>query len=365
VPFPVTARAVEWLVRPWHERLGFAARVGRILSVMLGLTFAVLPAMVLYFGPDGWWWDNTLSVALFTPAGIVVFDALAEAFGRVRRKPVTGMARVVVLMAGLVAGNFAGYLVTLAAFPLPGRTPHLVWADFRRNMSIFVPVLSVLVVAVASFWHRAEAYRLETAAMRASFKVLEQQMQPHFLFNALNALKELIPDDPTLARAFTQRLAELYRLILKVSTQATTSLADELVIVDHYLEVERIRYGERLRFGIEVPDELRALYVPSLMLQTLAENAVKHGIAKARQGGDVWVRGRKHESGGLELEVVNTGAAYVADAASDPSTGARTGLENTRARLTLMYGERGAFSIGSDPDGATRVRCVVTGERVS
>ena len=362
---PVTPRAVDWLVRPWREALGFAARAGRILCAMLALTLAVLPAMVLYFGADGWWWDNTVSVLLLTPAGIVTFDAVAEAFGRARRRPVTGMARVVVLMAGLVAGNFAGYLVTLVTFPMAGRTTAILLADFRRNMSIFVPVLSVLVVVVASSWHRAEAYRLETAAARASFKVLEQQMQPHFLFNALNALKELIPDDPAVARDFTQRLAELYRLILKVSTQATTPLADELAIVEHYLEVERIRYGARLRYGIEAPDELRTLHVPSLMLQTLAENAVKHGIARARQGGDVWVRGRRHADGGLELEVVNTGAPYVVGAPSDPRTGERTGLENTRARLALMYGDKAAFSIASDADGATRVRCVVTGERVS
>jgi len=191
--------------------LGFPARAGRVLAVMLTLTAAVLPPMVLYFGANGWWWDNTLSVVLCTPAGIVVFDTLADVVGRVRGRRVGGMARVVVLMAGLVAGNAFGYLVTLAFWPLPGRTPHVVWADFRRNMGIFVPVLSVLVVAVASFWHRAEAYRLETAAVRASYKVLERQMQPHFLFNALNALKELIPDDPTLARTFTQRLADLYR----------------------------------------------------------------------------------------------------------------------------------------------------------
>jgi hypothetical protein len=328
------------------------------------LTGGVLPAMVLYFGSEGWWWDNTLSVGLLMPIGILAFDELAELAGRARGRPIQGIARGAVLIGGLVAGNLAGYLVTLGVWPLPGRTPHVAFADFRRNMSIFVPILSVLMLAVASFWHRAETYRLETAALRASFKVLERQMQPHFLFNALNALKELIPDDPVVARAFTQRLADLYRMILKVSSSATTPLSDELTIVGHYLEVERVRYGERLRYSIEVPDELRTLHVPSLMLQTLTENAVKHGIAKARQGGDVWVRGRRHEGGGIELEVRNTGAPYAPSGAAETSDSTKTGLENTRARLALMYGESGRLSISSDPEGGTRVCCIVSGGKV-
>ena len=359
------AEAVEWLLGPWLEGRGFWGRTGRIVAVMGSLTLVVLPGMLLYFGPDGWWWDNTLAVCALMPAGIVLADAGAEALGQARGRPVRGMARVVTLGLGLVVGNFAGYVATFALFPLEGRTPHLLFADFRRNMSIFIPILSVLVLAVASFWHRAEAYRLETAAMRASFKVLERQMQPHFLFNALNALKELIPDDPALARAFTQRLADLYRLILKVSTSATTPLSDELTIVGHYLEVERVRYGDRLKYAIEVPDELAALHVPSLMLQTLTENAVKHGIAKARGGGRVWVRARRHESGGVELEVANTGAPYAPDPAGERPDSAKTGLANTRARLALMYGGEGALSISSDPEAGTRVRCVVSGERLA
>jgi hypothetical protein len=347
-------------VRPWLENTGLWPRAARVALVMATLTSSVLPLMVLYFGADGWWWDNTLAVGLLMPVGIVIFDELAEAAGRLRGRPIRGMARAAVLIAGLVAGNFAGYLLTLAVWPLPGRTPHVVFADFRRNMSIFVPILSLLSVAVASFWHRAETYRLESAALRASFKVLERQMQPHFLFNALNALKELIPDDPALARAFTQRLADLYRLILKVSTTPTTPLADELTIVGHYLEVERIRYGERLRYSIEVPDELLSLHVPSLMLQTLAENAVKHGIAKARAGGEVRIGGRRLEDGELELEIANTGAPF-ATRASDQSG---TGLENTRARLNLMYGGAGRLSISSDPERGTLVRCVVSGDTI-
>jgi LytS/YehU family sensor histidine kinase len=202
---------------------------------------------------------------------------------------------------------------------------------------------------------------MESVAAAAGFNVLKGQMQPHFLFNALNALKELIADDPAAARAFTQRLADLYRLILKVSTDATTSLADELAIVEHYLEVERVRYGERLRFSIEAPDDLRGERVPSLVLQTLAENAVKHGISKARAGGEVRVRVGRRAEGGLEVEVSNTGGPFDANG---PRAGAPgTGLANTRARLELMYGAAGQLTISSDPALGTRVRFVVPGGR--
>src|SRR5205823_5033981 len=107
------------------------------------------------------------------------------------------------------------------------------------NMGILVPVVGATIVIGASLWYRAEAFRLESAAATAGFNVLKGQMQPHFLFNSLNALKELIADDPELATAFAQRIADLYRLILEVSTEATTPLSDELAIVGHYCEVER------------------------------------------------------------------------------------------------------------------------------
>lgn len=339
--------AIDWLLRPWLEGRGFGARAGRIAISAGVLTLLILPAMMLWFGPSGWWWDVTLVVSVTTPLGIIVADAIAELV----RPGRLGLPRSVALFVGFVLGMLGGYVViALVRSPLE-RPPDVLFRDFRRNVLIVGPVLLVVGGLVASLWYRAEAYRLESAAASARYAVLEGQLQPHFLFNALNALKELIADDPERAREFTQKLADLYRRILQTTTSRTTSLSDELAIVRQYLEVEQLRHGERLAWTLDHPPELAQRRVPALVVQTLVENAVKHGIAKSRAGGTVAVTAERAPGDALRLTVRNTGAPF------RPGEGGR-GLENTRARLLLMYGSESRFEIGAE-DGATVATFVV------
>lgn len=346
-------RAIDWLLRPWIDRGSASARAGRILAVTGALTLAILPCMVLWFGADGWWWDTTLAVCVMSPLGVIIADAIAD------RVAVTGIGRLLVIVLGFAVGMAAGYVVNHWLGGEQERPARLLASDYRRNMSVVLPVVLVVFGVGASLWYRAEAFRLEGAAARARYAALEGQLQPHFLFNALNALKELIADDPKRASDFTQELADLYRLILKVGASTTTTLGDEIAIVRRYLEVERVRHGDRLRFTVELPKELETRHVPALMLQTLAENAVKHGIGKARAGGEITITAREADGGAVAIEIRNTGAPY----APKKNVGGR-GLDNTRARLDLMYGATSAFSIASDGDSATRVRFVVSGEKI-
>lgn len=274
----------DWVFAPWRAGGTQWARFGRIAAVSLTLALVLVPSMALYFGIDGFWWDNTASVVVVAPIGVMLFDALAELASRIRGRRISGVPRVAVLAIGAGVGVLGGYACTMLLFPLPGRTTAMLLADFRRTIGILAPVVIIGTIAGASLWYRAEAFRQQTAAAIANFSVLQQQMQPHFLFNALSALKELIADDPSRARAFTQQLADLYRSIMKVSGDATAPLVDELAIVTSYCEVERVRFGDRLRYTIDAPADLGRLHVPSLMLQTLVENAIKHGISKARTG---------------------------------------------------------------------------------
>ena len=338
---------LEWFLEPWRTGAGFVSRAARIFVMAALLTAVILPGMILYFGVDGWWWDSTASVCLSAPLAIVIADQLAEKIA------LRGWYRIGALFFGFVAGVSFGYLIIFLFRMTPDRSPEILWRDYQRNMSILIPIVGMVVVLGASLWYRAENFRLQSENAIASFNVLKEQMQPHFLFNALNALKELIVEDPEIARATTQRLADLYRSILAVSTTATTPLSDELSIIRDYLEIERVRFGDRLRFRFEIEPHLERRHVPSLMVQTLVENAVKHGIAKSRTGGEIVVRARPAPNGALELEVWNDGAPFV------PADGrASTGLANTRARLELMYGSTATITTG---DGTT-VRFVVSGD---
>ncbi len=330
---------IDWLLRPWLERRGFAVRAGRIAAAAGALTAVILPAMMLAFGPDGWWWDVTLSVGVTIPIGMALADALAEK----ARPGRLGLVRIFALFVGFALGMLAGYaLIAWLRSPVD-RPPAMLWRDYRRNLLVIAPALFVVFGSIGAFWWRAEAYRLQSVAADARYAALEGQLQPHFLFNALNALKELIAEDPERAREFTQKLADLYRRILQSSTTRTTTLADELAIVRHYLEVEQLRHGDRLTFSLEHPAELAAQRVPTLVVQTLVENAVKHGIAKARSGGTVTVTAASAPGGGMRVTVRNTGAPF-------RENGGGRGLANTRARLELMYGAESAFAIGPEGD---------------
>lgn len=207
-----------------------------------------------------------------------------------------------------------------------------------------------MVVAATQFgmyFRRAQNERLarqelETHAVSAQLGALKRQMQPHFLFNALNAqVAMLVEDSP--AQRFTIRLAEMLRMILSSSEQTTATLQEEIGLVNAYLEVERARFGDRLRASVQISPELESLELPSLILQPLVENAVTHGIGRATDGGDIVVRA---SCAGVNatIEVVNT----CAGAASAPPSrdGQKIAQSNSRRRLTLMYGQSARLEAG-------------------
>jgi LytS/YehU family sensor histidine kinase len=159
------------------------------------------------------------------------------------------------------------------------------------------------------------------------------------------------------------RLADLYRGILESSRAPTGPLMREVEIATNYLELERMRFGKRLAFTVSVDDAARAAYLPGLLLQTLAENAVKHGIGPAREGGTVAIDVTRRDDGWFELAVANTGAR-LGDAGTAARPGTGTGVANTRRRLDLLYGARHGFALTSDAAGRTVARFAFSGEKI-
>jgi signal transduction histidine kinase len=367
----VTGRLLVWWLDPWF-RVGtrIQERALRIVLLSGALSVTVLPAMMAWYGIDGWLWPLTFAVVACAPLGIVLVDQLAELGDRVPRDPLAVNAperarrlspgiRLLVLLLGLTLGIALAYALMFVVPVLPESDVRLLAKDFRRSMTIVAGVASVLAIGGSWLWYRTEAYRLQSSVDRARFAVLQQQMQPHFLFNALGSLKELIALDPARAEEATQRIADMYRLLLLISKHTTAALEDELELVENYLEIERIRFGDRLTFLIDAAPDVSSLRVPSLMLQTLVENAVKHGIAKARTGGTIAVAAARRADGWLELVVTNTGAPFARKASRTA-----TGLANTTERLALMYGPATGFAISTDPVVGTTVRFAVSGLEV-
>jgi LytS/YehU family sensor histidine kinase len=194
---------------------------------------------------------------------------------------------------------------------------------------------------------RERAELQEAAARRAAdeaqARVLQGQMNPHVLFNAISGLTELVREDPGAAEAALVNLADLLRALLAHGSRLRAPLGEERRLVMLYLSLERLRLGHRLRESWDWPEALDALEIPPLMIQPLVENALKHGVAMAVGGGSLEVKlGR--QDGDLLVRVANTGPAPVG------VEGPGLGLQNLRERLSLLGAPAGALRLGREGD---------------
>lgn len=187
---------------------------------------------------------------------------------------------------------------------------------------------------VAARARRRRARETEEALRRAREQALATQLQPHFLFNALNGIALLVRTDPRAGERMIVRLSSLLRETLEAGRLGTHTLGAELALLDHYLALQRMRFGERLAVALDVPAALHDRAVPALLLQPVVENAIRHGLEHASAGGTVWVRARD-ERGVLVLEVDDDGVGLDAP---DARAGTGVGLATTRARLLLAAG---------------------------
>jgi LytS/YehU family sensor histidine kinase len=196
----------------------------------------------------------------------------------------------------------------------------------------------------------AEKWRLQLSMRDAELRALRSQLNPHFLFNSLNGLRGLIAEDPDRARDAIGGLAAFLRHTLQVSRTGTTTLARELEATERYLELEAVRFESRLRYSIEADDAAREHPVPPMLIQSLVENAIKHGISRLPEGGAVRVEARKR-SDSVHLRVTNTGWL------EKKRDGLGIGLENSLERLRLLFGD--GVRLELEQTGPQEVSCVV------
>jgi LytS/YehU family sensor histidine kinase len=177
-------------------------------------------------------------------------------------------------------------------------------------------------------WKRSDC-KPELLAHDARLAVLRQQLNPHFLFNSLNSLRALIFEDALKASQMVDRLASLLRYSLQSGSNELVTLSEELIMVNEYLNIERIRFEERLKIEFSISDEATQSHLPRMLLQTLVENAVKHGIERSVSGGTVAVCAARSD-GDLRITVSNPGTLQTG------SNSTRLGLINAEQRLGLM-----------------------------
>ena len=202
----------------------------------------------------------------------------------------------------------------------------------------------------AAALHEAEAARLllSKQAIEAELKLMQAQVEPHFLFNTLASVQYLTETDPREANRLLAHLIDYLRAALPQLRASSTTLAKEVGLAEAYLNILRRRMGARLAFAIDLPDDLAAHPFPPNLLISLVENAVKHGVEPAADGGTVAVRARR-DGASLVIDVVDTGRGPAGVARG----GLGVGLANVRERLAALYGPRAQFRLAATPPAGT------------
>lgn len=348
--------------RPLRQQMLFLYGTG----LAIGLHIALIH---LVFGGSARGFVFFLGATLvFSTATLVLWQTVLARFSR-QPPQWRWMAQITVSAVTFAALSFAATEVSALLFggssllrPYSGadRTITIPAATLRRLPLIYslIPIVPSALLCVLAFnlhWWRiivlqGRERELRELAVSAQLAALRAQVNPHFFFNSLNSIAQLISTDPAKAEVCVERLAEIFRYILTRTTTEFVPLAEELHIAEAYLEIERARFGDDLVVRQEIDDRARTLLLPGLILQPLVENAVQHGISQKIGGGAVSIRAAVEE-GTLRVTVHDTGVGI---SHSTPLAGRGVGLRNVRDRLVKLYGPEYAPAISSaDGQGTT------------
>jgi sensor histidine kinase YesM len=284
----------------------------------------------------------------------VTISAMAPTLFRKVRFPFNWTILIVVLVALSAIGSLLALLVLTAIGYLNSRALFVEWFAGTLKVSIIVTLIFGIFGTLIELLQvrlndatialrtkerdEAEARRLAAEAQLAS---IESRVQPHFLFNTLNSIAALVHDDPAGAERMTGQLASLLRSALDSTAMPLVSLEDELRVVRAYLDIERVRFGDRLRYDVRVADGTASAAVPRMALQTLVENSVKYAVSPRREGASICVRAAAVD-GRVRVTVEDDGPGF--DAARRPQG---HGLALLDARLTMLFGDRASMNIES------------------
>jgi signal transduction histidine kinase len=228
------------------------------------------------------------------------------------------------------------------------------WWFARRFHGNLIYYWTFVIVAHALRWYQRlgereiKAAELEARLAETKLAALKSQLEPHFLFNTLNTIAELVHDDPKAAEQTLTRLSELLRLSLKTTGEKQVSLQEEIAFVEPYLEIQRLRMGSRLAVRWEIDPSALSAWVPNLFLQPIIENAIRHGIGPLPDGGTITVSARCR-NGQLTVAVRDSGVGI--SSPPDGSVKEGVGLSNLRTRLDCLYGTHHQFSLRNLPQG--------------
>jgi len=325
---------------------------------LLLLAFAIWSVVAFWFASQAYYnpalmkrppWSHVLAVnftyyylwGLTTPVVILLARRFPISPWR-RSLPVHIVASVLLTAIQVVIAELILTSFTRAIYRTDSLQENLDRA-FRANFHGSLPTYWLILAVWLAWSYARNAHRLETQLAHAQLDALKMQLNPHFLFNTLNSVSSLMYVDVDAADRMLSRLSDFLRLTLDRPIAPEVPLHEELDFVMRYLEIERIRFEERLRVTIDVERDAESVLVPALILQPLVENAIHHGISKRSGGGAIAIRAsRYHDSLRISVRDDGNSAAEIRE---------RVGLTNTRARLQALYGARHELTYGPKAGG--------------
>jgi signal transduction histidine kinase len=330
------------------------ALVGLFFSSQIYFYFIGTPKQVTFSRALAWQMSAVFIFAVSTPLVLL----LARRY-RVERQTWRRAVPVHLLAGTAVSAAWAAFHIVIDTAFSAGHVGGLRWSGLPRL--IFVNLDKELLVywIVVVISHATDYYQRyregELRASQAQLQALKMQLHPHFLFNALHSISALVHSDPDAADKMLARLGDFLRLTLESSAAQVAPLRQEIEFLNCYLEIERIRFRDRLTTRIEVEPQLLDCRVPNLILQPIVENAIRHGVSQRSGPGHVEVRAERAGST-LRLEVRDNGRGLPEGAAAGPCTkGGGVGLANTRARLQQLYGGAYRLDLANAPAGGVVV----------
>ncbi|MDF3036017.1 MAG: sensor histidine kinase [Paucimonas sp.] len=347
-------QALNTAERPLPYRLASAL----VFLAALTVFAALIVTHVLKVGDS--FLQNLVFSACICTVTVVSIETGRRLLWRGRRAPPMGLA--LLILASVLLAYLLGSAVAALLLGLP---PDQVIEHQTRNFaSIFLFTLLASALPTWFFANRvrlaelaaqaeaekARAAAIERQAMQTQLQLLQAQIEPHMLFNTLANLQGLIAIDPTRAQHMLDQLIQYLRATLSSSRETHTTLSREFELMQAYLGLMSVRLGRRLSYTLRLPETLKEIAVPPMLLQPLVENAIKHGIEPKVEGGSVDVEASREDSS-LRLRVTDSGLGL---AHSLPGRqGESIGLANVRERLQALFGSRSSFTLSpNDPAGA-------------
>jgi len=260
-----------------------------------------------------------------------------------------------VLISSIVTGTIIYAFVFAASYVADTLKPEEFNIIRPFAGSVNVSILVLLWSLIYFTFHYMENYRKkeiesliwEAAVKDYELKTLKSQLNPHFMFNAMNSIRALIEEDPESAKVAITKLSNILRYSLQMERMERVPLEDEVETVKNYLDLERIRFEDRLKYKIDIDRITNKIEIPPMMIQTLVENGIKHGIAKRTEGGEVQLKSKMiTTSNGPKLKIEIRNSGHFSEEQLKSSNG--FGVSNTKHRLNLLFGDEAHFAIQNE-----------------